>query len=250
MGNTVTTAETPSSPPPLDHPYYPIDAKIVGYLANTLSVPVLLCCFAGACVGIFGVTLLIIRGSGRKQLSKTDLATVLWFVLCGFLHLFFEGYFVLNHTSMGSRQDLFGQLWKEYSYSDSRYLTSDPFVLCMEAITAFLWGPLSFLAASLIASNHPLRHPLQALVSLGQLYGDVLYYATSMFDLYYKGLSYCRPESYYFWGYYFSLNFFWIVLPSILLYNSISQSARAFKALDKMSKTLQAQGNGSIKKSI
>lgn len=37
---------------------------------------------------------------------------------------------------MPGRQDLFGQLWKEYSHSDSRYLTSDPFVLCMETITA------------------------------------------------------------------------------------------------------------------
>ncbi|CAL3965508.1 unnamed protein product, partial [Diplocarpon coronariae] len=31
---------------------------------------------------------------------------------------------------------LFGQLWKEYALSDSRYLTSDPFVLCMETVTA------------------------------------------------------------------------------------------------------------------
>jgi cholestenol Delta-isomerase len=43
---------------------------------------------------------------------------------------------VLNHTRMGSAMDLFGQLWKEYSLSDSRYLTSDPFVMCMETITA------------------------------------------------------------------------------------------------------------------
>jgi cholestenol delta-isomerase len=37
---------------------------------------------------------------------------------------------------MGPAQDLFGQLWKEYAFSDSRYLTSDPFVLCMETVTA------------------------------------------------------------------------------------------------------------------
>lgn len=38
---------------------------------------------------------------------------------------------------MGKMQDLFGQLWKEYSLSDSRYLTQDnAFVLCMETITA------------------------------------------------------------------------------------------------------------------
>jgi cholestenol delta-isomerase len=50
--------------------------------------------------------------------------------------MFDIGYFSLNHTRMGPAQDLFGQLWKEYALSDSRYLTSDPFVLCMETVTA------------------------------------------------------------------------------------------------------------------
>lgn len=46
------------------------------------------------------------------------------------------GYFSYNHANMPGKQDFFGQLWKEYSFSDSRYLTSDPFVLCMETVTA------------------------------------------------------------------------------------------------------------------
>lgn len=54
----------------------------------------------------------------------------------GFIHFFFEGYFAYNFRHMGGMQDLFGQLWKEYSLSDSRYLTQDAFVLCMETITA------------------------------------------------------------------------------------------------------------------
>ena len=65
----------------------------------------------------------------------------------------------------------------------------------------------------MIAHQNPLRHSLQALVSLGQIYGDILYYATSMFDLHFKGLMYCRPEAYYFWLYYFFMNFIWIVIP-------------------------------------
>lgn len=45
---------------------------------------------------------------------------------------------------MGPKQDLFGQLWKEYSKSDSRYLTADSaFVLTMESITAVRLSPLS-----------------------------------------------------------------------------------------------------------
>ncbi|KAL9615172.1 MAG: hypothetical protein Q9167_000378 [Letrouitia subvulpina] len=148
---------------------------------------------------------------------------------------------------MAGMPDLFGQMWKEYSWSDSRYLTSDAFVLCMETVTAFLWGPLSWCVALMVTSQHPLRHPLQGLVSLGQIYGDVLYFATSMFDHYYKGITYCRPEAYYFWGYYFFLNFIWIVIPGYFLYDSFAATARAFQAQERESKRQQL--NGSVKKS-
>ena len=37
-------------------------------------------------------------------------------------------------------QDYLGQAWKEYAKSDSRYLTADPFVVCMESITAVSTG--------------------------------------------------------------------------------------------------------------
>ncbi len=73
----------------------------------------------------------------------------------------------------------------------------------MEAVTAFLWGPLSLLAVYAIARRWPWRHVMQAghpplclglhrataesqtpacvqiAISLGQLYGDVLYFATT-----------------------------------------------------------------------
>ena len=75
------------------------------------------------------------------------------------------------------------------------------------------WGPLSFLVAYLITIEHPLRQPLQLIVSLGQIYGDVLYYATNAFNEHFFGLIYCRPEAYYFWFYYFFMNFIWIVVP-------------------------------------
>jgi cholestenol delta-isomerase len=59
----------------------------------------------------------------------------IWYHLAGTLHCFFEGYFMINHDRMASAQDFFGQLWKEYALSDSRYMTSDTLVLCMETIT-------------------------------------------------------------------------------------------------------------------
>ncbi len=39
-----------------------------------------------------------------------------------------------------------------------------------------------------------------------------------MFDFYSSNIAYSRPESYYFWGYYFFMNFFWIVIPGSELY--------------------------------
>jgi hypothetical protein len=48
---------------------------------------------------------------------------------------------------------------------------------------------------------------------MSHLYGDTLYYATSLFDHYVYDIPYSRPEPYYFWLYYFLMNFIWIVIP-------------------------------------
>lgn len=117
------------------HPYYPIEAEVIGYLANEYDVPTLLGIFATGCTAIFAITYLLVSRI-RRDIPTSELLTVMWFVLCGFIHTFFEGYYAYNFRAMGGLQDIFGQLWKEYSLSDSRYLTLDPFVLCMETITA------------------------------------------------------------------------------------------------------------------
>ncbi|KAK3384083.1 EBDP4, emopamil-binding protein [Lasiosphaeria ovina] len=225
-------ASTLSDTVTIPHPYYPVGVEVAGYLANEWGVLTLISLFAACCAGVFSLAYLAVI-KVRPSLPTSELFTLLWFVLSGCIHAFFEGYYVYNFRAMGGLQTLFGQLWKEYSLSDSRYLTSDPFVLCMETITAVFWGPLSFVVAYMIATEHPLRHAFQIIVSLGQLYGDVLYYATSMFDHYMFDISYCRPEGYYFWGYYFLMNAFWIVIPIVLLVSSVKQCAKAFRALQK-----------------
>jgi cholestenol delta-isomerase len=120
--------------------------------------------------------------------------------------------------------------------------------------------------------QHPMRFPIQAVVSLGHIYGDVLYFATSIFDRYYKNLTYCRPEAYYFWFYFCFMNFIWIVIPGrkcvlrvcveptltklVLLYQSIITTTHAFKALARLERSLQGNStpkkplaNGHVKKS-
>lgn len=194
------------------NPYYPIGSSIANYAANEWSVPALLGLFFGTCVLLFGTTHALVKRIGPK-LTTSELVTIMWFVLSGCIHVFFEGYYVLNFTALGSLQHPIAQMWKEYAFSDSRYLTQNSFVLCMETVTAIVWGPWCLLVAALIVKGSPWRYPMQMIVSMGQFYGDFLYYATCLFDHQVHGLSYSRPEAVYFWFYFVLMNLFWIVIP-------------------------------------
>jgi cholestenol delta-isomerase len=195
-----------------DNPYYPVGSYIANYAANEWSVPALLTVFFGACFLLFTTTYVVAK-STQPHMTGLDLITTMWFVLSGAIHLCFEGYYAVNFATLGSKQTILGQLWKEYAFSDSRYLTNDAFVLCMESVTAFFWGPGCLIVAAMIILKHPMRFPLQLIVSLGQFYGDILYYSTCMFDHYMLGKTYSRPEAFYFWFYFFFMNFIWIVIP-------------------------------------
>lgn len=115
----------------------------------------------------------------------------------------------------------------------------------METVTAVFWGPLSFACAWCIVADHPLRHPLQSIVSLGQLYGDVLYYATCTFQHALTGTEYSRPELAYFLGYYVLLNAFWIIIPLGLLLQSTRETATAFAVVKKHEAQVRRTGRGS-----
>lgn len=74
------------------HPYYPLAVAIPGYVPNSLTTPTIL--------AIFAVTIAVILISSHyaashcgKRISNSDMATALWFVMCGFIHLGLEGMF-------------------------------------------------------------------------------------------------------------------------------------------------------------
>ncbi|KAI1417765.1 EBP-domain-containing protein [Hypoxylon sp. FL1857] len=226
-----TQIETPS------HPYYPLGVTVPGYAPNEASVPVLLVALGGmlgfAALGASAAALKV-----NPNLTKFNIALLCWFVINGCLHCFFEGYFVLNHATIASSQNVFAQLWKEYALSDSRYLTSDFFMLSIESITVFVWGPLCFANAVSIVRGSPARHVLRIVVCIAHLYGVALYYSTTLYETYFTGRSHSRPEFPYFWVYLIGFNLPWVIIPSVLLYDSIETVTGAMKALDKMDITL------------
>ncbi|KAI7161359.1 Emopamil-binding protein [Hortaea werneckii] len=222
--------------PATQHPYYPLDASIDGYAANEWSVPALLSVFFGACSILFSSTYLIAKRI-NATLSTGELMTIMWFVLSGAIHVFFEGYYAANYATLGAKQTLIGQMWKEYAFSDSRYLTQNSLVLCMETVTAVCWGPGCLIVAALIMLRNPYRFPAQMVVSMGQLYGDLLYYATSFFDHAVLGIVYYRPEPFYFWFYFVTMNAFWIAIPGCLMYQSALETARAIAKVQQLDGT-------------
>jgi cholestenol delta-isomerase len=72
------------------HPYYPPDLVLPGFMPNEIAVPILITFFAGA-VGFIFLTTSIIARAVQPGISNGKLLTAMWFMLCGCIHLFFEG---------------------------------------------------------------------------------------------------------------------------------------------------------------
>ncbi|NXK54578.1 EBP isomerase, partial [Chauna torquata] len=106
---------------------------------------------------------------------------------------------------------------------------SDDFMVVMETVTAWAWGPLSFLTFLTFLWRHPTRYILQLIVSLGQLYGDVLYFATEAR----AGWSHSDPRPFYFWVYFVGLNGIWVLVPGTLIADACRHLATAQHALDR-----------------
>ncbi|KAL8842203.1 MAG: hypothetical protein Q9170_000609 [Blastenia crenularia] len=60
--------------------HFPVEAEIVGYLANSWSVPMLLGLFAAGWVVILGTTNTLVKRH-NPALGTSDKAAILWFVL-------------------------------------------------------------------------------------------------------------------------------------------------------------------------
>jgi len=78
MDSIISNATKIVQPP---HPFYPLEANIVGYLANQYSTLPLLAIFAVGCAGILGTTHLLV-GRMNPRLPSGEKAAVLWFILC------------------------------------------------------------------------------------------------------------------------------------------------------------------------
>ncbi|CAN9516078.1 unnamed protein product [Ophioblennius macclurei] len=212
-----------SSAKGIPHPYWPRDLQIPTYVPNDRSMSEILV-FLFSVSGAFLLVTWFVTGLASSRLSSGRRLAVCWFAVCGFIHGVIEGWFSLFYDIIPGDQSFLSQLWKEYSKGDSRYVIADNFTVCMETVTACFWGPFSIWVVYAFLTNKPYRFVLQLIISLGQLYGDVLYFFTEHRD----GYSHSElGHPVYFWFYFVFMNGLWIVIPLALIVDAWKQLSTA-----------------------
>ncbi|KAI8464452.1 MAG: Emopamil-binding protein [Monoraphidium minutum] len=191
------------------HPYHPTDLVLRGFVPQQRPFEQTLAVFFAA-TGVALAAGWKLSGSHKHLVTKERLL-VCWFLCTGLIHLIVEGAVVLNaEFYKDTSRNILSEIWKEYAKADSRYATRDDFVISMEAVTAFVEGPGCFLIVWALCARKAWRYVAVVLVSLGQLYGDVLYFGTCL----HGGVDrHTRPEFIYFWFYFVIINGVWIVIP-------------------------------------
>ncbi|XP_004587949.1 3-beta-hydroxysteroid-Delta(8),Delta(7)-isomerase [Ochotona princeps] len=226
---------TPNSGPL--HPYWPRHLRLDNFVPNDRPTWHILAGLFSVSGVLVVITWLLSARAAVVPLGTWRRLSLCWFAVCAFIHLVIEGWFSLYHEILLGDQAFLSQLWKEYAKGDSRYILGDNFTVCMETITAFLWGPLSIWVVIAFLRQHPLRFILQLVVSVGQVYGDVLYFLTEHRDGFQHGE---MGHPLYFWFYFVFLNGLWLVLPGFLVLDSVKHLMRAQSSLD--AKATRAKG--------
>ena len=215
------------------HPYWPRHLRLDNFVPNDCPTWHIL---AGlfSVSGVLVVATWLLSGHAAVVLLGTWWRLSLCcFAVCGFIHLVIEGWFSLYHADLLGDQAILSQLWKEYAKGDSQYVLNDNFMICMETITVYLWGPLSLWMEISFLHQQPLHFVLQLVVSVGQVYGDVLYFLMEYHDGFQHG-----EESYFVF-----LNAPWLVLPGLLILASIKQLAHAQSILDAKAPKAKSKQN-------
>ncbi|KAJ3076237.1 hypothetical protein HDU98_004850 [Podochytrium sp. JEL0797] len=207
------------------HPFFPRTLVLPHFQPSQLSMSKTLVIFFS-----FVITALITAWTliSRKTRDTPTRLLFTWLITCSLIHGIVEGYFAFTNATIAGDQTVLSAVWKEYAMSDSRYMSSDPFVVVMEGFTAVLWGPGCLLAAYLLYHHHPARHLVQLVVSCGQLYGLLIYYGTEIFD----GFTHSSPAILHFWVYFWGFNAPWFVVPVLVVRSSGSVIVRACAELE------------------
>uniref|UniRef100_A0A8C6XLV9 EXPERA domain-containing protein n=1 Tax=Naja naja TaxID=35670 RepID=A0A8C6XLV9_NAJNA len=215
------------------HPYWPQNLELKNYVPNDQPLWKILTCFFSI-VGILMILIWFVTGWRSKTWGPLELGTLIigWFTICVFIHGVIEGWFALYYMEIPGDQSFLSQIWKEYAKADSRYMIQDNFLICIENITAWLWGPLSLWTVVAFLSRQSHRYVLMQMLMQSfksQLYGAILYYYTEYRDGFRHGEMW---HPLYFWFYFVFMNTLWIIIASILIWDAWKHLSACQRVMD------------------
>ncbi|XP_032066751.1 3-beta-hydroxysteroid-Delta(8),Delta(7)-isomerase isoform X2 [Thamnophis elegans] len=205
--------------PVVNHPYWPRNLEIPNYVPNDQPVWQSLT-FVFLPSGILLILTWFVAGWRSKTWGPFGTWRTLgicWFAINVFIHGVIEGWFMLYHMEIPGDRSFLSQLWKEYCKGDSRYIIADNTIVWVETTTAIFLTPLSLWTVIAFLSRQSHRYVLQLIVSIGQLYGDIIYFGTEYSDGF-RHSEIWHPV--YFWFYFVFLNSLWTIIPTILIWDA------------------------------
>ncbi|XP_038617569.1 emopamil-binding protein-like [Tachyglossus aculeatus] len=155
---------------------------------------------------------------GRRA-AAADRWALTWLCYDALVHLTLEGPFVyISLTGTVAESDsILASLWKEYGKADARWLSSDPTIVSLELLTAVLDGILALMLIYAIVKEKYYRHFLQITLCVCELYGGWM----TFFPDWIVGSPNLNTSNWlYLWVYLVFFNGLWVLVPSLLLYQS------------------------------
>uniref|UniRef100_A0A5F9DCR0 EXPERA domain-containing protein n=1 Tax=Oryctolagus cuniculus TaxID=9986 RepID=A0A5F9DCR0_RABIT len=175
--------------------------------------------------GVLVVTTWLLSASAAiVPLGNWQRLSPCWFAVCAFVHLVIEGWFSLYHEVLLGDQAFLSQLFKEYAKGPKE--TSD---ISWMTTSQCAWRP-----SQLSCGDHSL------VLSVGQIYGDVLYFLTEQRDGFQHGE---LGHPLYFWFCFVFMNALWLVLPGVLVLDAAKHLAHAPSTLDAKAETAKSKRN-------
>ncbi|CAG8577293.1 3927_t:CDS:2 [Acaulospora morrowiae] len=173
--------------------------------------------------------------NAKTKSTSFERFVFIWLLWEALIHIIIEGPFVYMSVmgSVEKSNGIMADMWKEYGKADSRWLTSDPTIVSVEIPTSIFLGPLSIYVLYLLVTNHPSRHYWQLVLCICDIYGCWITFCPEWLT----GNQKLHTESFmYFWVYLVFFNGLWVLIPSILAYQSwtyIVQNAKLVQEFEK-----------------
>ncbi|KAI0702270.1 Emopamil-binding protein [Cytidiella melzeri] len=169
--------------------------------------------------------------STPKSARSTDRFTWMWMVFDALIHFSFEAiflYYSVFGRQVNTSHGILPEMVKEYALADLRWGVAEPTVVSLEILTVLGAGPMACYILKLLAENDPARHYWIVVLCTMELYGGWMTFCPEWLT---GSPNLVTSNPLYLWVYLFFMNFVWVVVPVILLYDSYGHIASSLRSV-------------------